>query len=102
MAHSKTTFKKGKPPGPGRPKGSVGGRAQVLLLLDELCANKKNKEKIKDKLQQELDKDAGQFLKTYIFPLMPKDVKIDGDVRNFKTFDDWMKYEEKQENRQSE
>ena len=64
-------------PGPGRPKGSLGGRAQVLQLLDNILARADNQKRIGDAIQKELEKDPLKFLRQIIYPLLPQNVRLD-------------------------
>ncbi len=73
MAKEDTQFKKGNPGGPGRPKG---GRRLTLEALDKMLAKADNLKQFEEELQIEFSKDALAFWKTYVFPLMPKDLRL--------------------------
>jgi len=60
----------------GRPKGTVGGRAQALILLDEMMARKANKRALLTALQKEFNKSPIGFFKTIVMPLLPKEQKL--------------------------
>ena len=60
----------------GRPKGSVGGRAQALMLLDSLMAEESNKEKLRAAMQASFDQNPMRFFRNVIMPLLPRDVML--------------------------
>ena len=60
----------------GRPKGSIGGRMVALGVLDRLLATTKNKRKIAEALQADIDANPIKFFKTVIMPLLPKEAKL--------------------------
>ena len=63
-------------PGPGRPKGSLGGRALALRTLDDVIRKDRNQENLAHAFQAEFDRDPIKFFKQIIMPLLPQDVKI--------------------------
>jgi hypothetical protein len=65
----------GAPPS-HRPKGSVGGRAQALLMLDSVMAEEQNKTKLRAAIQAEFDRNPMRFFRTVIMPLLPKDMTL--------------------------
>ena len=69
-------FKPGCQPGPGRPKGAVGGRARILMVLDELLGETEEVEEMKNALRDYLHKDRIKFFKTIIMPLLPQETKL--------------------------
>ena len=69
MSHP-ALFKPGCQPGPGRPKGSVGGRARAVQLIDDLIT--KHADKLHDALEAELLKNPVKFWTRYGFPLVPQ------------------------------
>ena len=56
----------------GRPKGSGGGRAEALAILDRILAKASNQRKLEDALQGELDANAATFFRTLVVPLLPR------------------------------
>ena len=64
-------FQPGCEPGPGRPRGSYGGRHRVLQLLDDLFAREENLEKLREALQSEFDADPPAFWRRYGAPTIP-------------------------------
>ena len=82
MPSSDTQFKKGKPGGPGRPKGSVCGRKKALAVLDEILGDENNLKLLRKRLQEMVDKDPVKVLTQLGYPMMPKDAVLsitDGD-----------------------
>lgn len=65
--------------GPGRPKGSFGGRHQALLILDKICAKAKNKKLLEKDLEAEFKASPKRFFRTYIMPLLPKETLVTGN-----------------------
>lgn len=61
--------------GPGRPKGSLSGRAQALAVLDEVCADKKVKAAIKKELMKRALENPMAFFMKVIMPLLPKNIE---------------------------
>ncbi len=55
----------------GRPKGTYGGRTQVLHLLHALVARPQNLEALRRAMMAEHKKDPVRFFKTVIMPLLP-------------------------------
>ncbi len=76
MPSSDTQFKPGKPGGPGRTKGSVGGRAAALGVLDCVLSQAKNKKALKAAFQAEIDGNPTKFFRTYVMPLLPKNIDL--------------------------
>lgn len=68
----RTSFKKGCKPGPGRPKGSVGGRLTALARLDVMLNKAKNLKRLDRFLQKAFDKDPIKFFKDFVMPLVPR------------------------------
>jgi hypothetical protein len=60
----------------GRRKGSCGGRAQALAIMDRMLAKSKNKEQLEEEMEEEFRKGAMKFFKNFIMPLMPKESKL--------------------------
>lgn len=80
MPRTKTTFKKGKKPGPGRPKGSKDKitsdlKQRVMETLAKLDKDKKG-------LAECADKDPKWFLENFVKPLLPKNIeaKVEHDI----------------------
>lgn len=57
--------------GPGRPPC---GRTQALNLVDWICGQEANLEKLKASMQAEFDRDPMKFFKDIVMPLAPKNV----------------------------
>ncbi len=62
--------------GPGRPKGSIGGRAAALKTLDSILGEERNQENLRRALQASFDNDPVKFFKQIIMPLLPTEVKM--------------------------
>ena len=60
----------------GRPRGSVGGRMQALMLLDKILGKRKSQRGLTEALEKELERDALAFFKTIVMPLLPKESKL--------------------------
>ena len=60
----------------GRPKGSIGGRAHALMILDSVMAEEHNKAKLRAAIQAEFDKEPMRFFRQIIMPLLPQDVRL--------------------------
>ena len=69
MSHP-AQFQRGCAPGPGRPRGSVGGRARAIQLIDDLLT--KHADKLHDALEAELLKNPVRFWTRYGLPLVPQ------------------------------
>ncbi len=69
-------FLPGITPGPGRPKGRVGGRAMALQTLDAMLGEERNQENLRHALQANFDNDPVKFFKQIIMPLLPTEVKL--------------------------
>lgn len=65
-----TRFIPGGAPGPGRPKGSVSGRAKAIALIDEIITD--NADDLRAALLQEFRKNPVRFWTRYGFPLVPQ------------------------------
>ena len=63
-------------PGPGRPRGSVSGRARALQILDALMAEEANLERLRAAMQASLEANPMRFFRQIIMPLIPKDVVL--------------------------
>jgi hypothetical protein len=63
-------------PGPGRPKGSVSGRARALQLLDSILAEEDNLALLREALQDNFRANPVRFFRQIIMPLLPKDVVL--------------------------
>ena len=61
----------------GRPKGSVGGRARALVMLDKMLGKEGNAKLLEEKLQEEFRADPVRFFKNVVMPLLPKESKVD-------------------------
>ncbi len=70
--------------GPGRKKGSYGGRSKCLDTLDKMLSKAKNQKALLNKLQVMFDNDPSNFLLKYVYPVLPKDfnMKLSGDKDN--------------------
>jgi len=68
MSHP-ALFQRGCAPGPGRPRGSVGGRSRAIQLIDDLIT--KHSEKLESALEAEFLKNPVRFWTRYGFPLVP-------------------------------
>ena len=56
----------------GRPKGTVGGRAQALATLDRLRSEHGNQQALMDALEAELQADPARFFRNIVVPLLPR------------------------------
>lgn len=65
-----------QPGNPGRPKGTVGGRAAALATLDRVIRTEANQKMLAKAFQIEFAKNPIRFFKTIIMPLLPKDVQL--------------------------
>ena len=63
-------------PGPGRPKGSLGGRAKTLIALDNMLAKEQNLIILRKALQKHFEEDPISFFRQIVMPLMPRDVRL--------------------------
>ena len=63
-------FVPGGAPGPGRPKGAVGGRARAIQLIDNLIT--KHADKLEEALEKEFLKNPVRFWVRFGFPLVPQ------------------------------
>lgn len=69
-------FMPGCKPGPGRPQGSVTGRREALLVLDEMLSDQKNKDALQTALQAEFSKNPVRFFARFVMPLLPNESKV--------------------------
>ena len=69
-------FQPGATPGPGRPKGSLGGRAKTLIELDTMLAKERNLVLLRNALQKHFEQDPVVFFRQIVMPLMPRDVRL--------------------------
>lgn len=60
-------------PGPGRPKGSVGGRAAALQMLDKVLAEPSAQAKLADALREYFEADPVKFFRQIVMPLLPSE-----------------------------
>jgi hypothetical protein len=60
----------------GRPKGSCGGRARALAVLDKMLGKKRSETALLRALEEEFEKDPVRFFKTIVMPLLPKESKL--------------------------
>jgi hypothetical protein len=83
MPERKGRFVKGGTPGPGRPKGSIGGRKKFLQMFDDLCADKRAMERMKLALAAKVAGDPEAFIKEFLMPLLPKEslVQVEGEQK---------------------
>jgi len=80
-------FEKGNSGGPGRPRGSRSGRAQVLGLLDKIFAESENIKIVEEALGKDFQKDPVKFFNKYAVALAPKDLSLQAegeDITGFK------------------
>ena len=63
-------------PGPGRPKGSVGGRARALMLLDSILAEEGSQEALCAAMREHLQRDPMKFFRQIVMPLLPQDIRM--------------------------
>jgi len=74
-------FKPGESGNPaGRPKDSFAGRHQALIVLDKVMAEAKNKKKLAEKFQDAFDSNPLAFFRTYIMPLLPRNINLKEDI----------------------
>ena len=71
-------FTPGCQPGPGRPQGSVGGRARAIQLIDSILAE--NADELRASLLKEFHRNPLRFWQRYGFPLVPQAslVRVEG------------------------
>ena len=70
-------FQKGNAGGPGRPSGSLSGRGKLLGVLDQMLAEAGNLELFRQKIREKFNEDPLAFFKTYVMPLLPKDINLE-------------------------
>ena len=59
----------------GRPRGSLGGRAQALAALDRMLSKECNQQAIFDALEKELQADPARFFRNTVVPLIPRSTR---------------------------
>lgn len=71
--------------GPGRPKGSLNGRAEALRLLDEILKDKRYQFLMKQAMAKKLEENPVWFFQKIIMPLLPKQshVELSGGLTTF-------------------
>jgi hypothetical protein len=62
-------------PGPGRPKGSIGGRAAALATLDKILGEEQVQAQIGDAMRQAVMDDPLKFFRQIVMPLLPAESK---------------------------
>lgn len=70
-------FPVGNAGGPGRPIGSVGGRARALQTLDAMMGDERNVAKLHEALQVEFDKNPVRFFRDLVMPLLPRHATLE-------------------------
>lgn len=78
MPSSETQFKPGNPGGPGR---GLSGRRKTLDVLDNLLSKAGNQKKLEKAFQEAFDKDPLTFWKTYVMPVLPKEIELEAETR---------------------
>jgi hypothetical protein len=66
-------FTRGGIAGPGRPRGTFGGRHRALVMLDRLLAERASLERLRDAFKAELERDPLGFWSKIIMPLLPRE-----------------------------
>ena len=61
---------------PHRPKGTVGGRAKALLLLDKIIGEEEVQERMGQAIREAVTSDPMKFFRQIIMPLLPTEVKM--------------------------
>ena len=89
-------FQPGGAPGPGRPKGSVGGRAQAIALIDQIISD--NADDLRAALLAAFKKNPVAFWQRYGFPLVPQALVAKVETQT-QTHNPWMSLEEAIETR---
>ena len=89
-------FIPGGAPGPGRPKGSVGGRAQAIALIDQIISE--NADDLRAALLAAFKKNPVAFWQRYGFPLVPQALVAKVETQAT-THNPWMSLEEAIETR---
>ena len=89
-------FQPGGAPGPGRPKGSVGGRAQAIAIIDSIITD--NADDLRAALLAAFKKNPVAFWQKFGFPLVPQALvaKVETQAQ---THSPWMSLEEAIETR---
>ena len=59
----------------GRPKGSLGGRAQALAALDRMLSKECNQQALFDALEKEFQADPARFFRNVVVPLIPRSTR---------------------------
>jgi hypothetical protein len=70
-------FEPGNAGGPGRPKGSWGGRRRALQVVDEILADEGNLAALRSALQVRFDADPVKFWVRIAAPLLPSRGKLE-------------------------
>lgn len=89
-------FQPGCTPGPGRPRGSVGGRAQAIALIDQIISE--NADDLRAALLQAFKKNPVAFWQKYGFPLVPQALIMRTETQET-PHNPWMSLEEAIETR---
>ena len=69
-------FAQGNPGGPGKGR-APSGRTKALNVLDALLGDEQNLKVLKKSLLDKFKESPADFFKTYVMPLIPKNVKLD-------------------------
>ncbi len=69
-------FQPGWEGGPGRPKGSCGGRAKALQILDAMLSKDDIQEELGKALEVTFRKNPVRFFRQIIMPLLPTETKL--------------------------
>ncbi len=69
-------FQPGWEGGPGRPKGSCGGRAKALQILDAMLSKDDIQEELGKALEVTFRKNPVRFFRQIIMPLLPRDTRL--------------------------
>ena len=70
-------FQPGCRPGPGRPKGSLGGRSEALLLLDRILGEANTQEALEKGLREYICRRPVTAFRRLIIPLLPRHAHVD-------------------------
>ena len=70
-------FQPGWRGGPGRPAGSVGGRAQALATLDKILAEKETLAVMEAALRDYIMRKPVTAFRRLVLPLLPRQMKLD-------------------------
>ena len=69
-------FQPGWEGGPGRPKGSCGGRAKALQILDAMLSKADIQEELGKALEVTFRKNPVRFFRQIIMPLLPNETRL--------------------------